>query len=421
MRKNGVNRTFVPLAEGEISVDGFVPCAAFFRGIAKAESPVAEAGQRENAALSLLGLNNVLFCRPPANAAYLTGGNAFLPYFHEAAKTAAQKDKAKAAIFFDGAEKPFSVREKAACEKALKDIFFSLRIGRNEIISFTNYGGASRKIVRTYAFRIGDYPCRLCCMLRCGEKGVENNVAGEKSVAEFAGAEAVGAGAQAQNSQGQNSQGQEESVRYAQFLLLTDAKISTPMLQKILESLANEPLHFCDETAGGRAFDAAAFLSSARAENYPISSPDAEYAKVLRLIRSIFYDFLIYAAKESGGKLVNVRVSGAKSAREASAVALAFVRRRAVFESLKNRYVSPLLALECIGSAGERNRGSVTAELTSPEGKVCLVCEGSPLAPRRETAEKILSAESAELSIDLSSGNYSYSACMYVPGETNRE
>ena len=122
MRKNGVNRSFEPLTEGEISVNGFVPCATFFRGTAKIERSALEAAQRENATLAFLGLNDVLFCRPPANAAYLTGGNAFAPYFHEAAKTAAQKDKAKAAIFFDGAEKPFSVREKAACEKKLKDI-----------------------------------------------------------------------------------------------------------------------------------------------------------------------------------------------------------------------------------------------------------------------------------------------------------
>lgn len=393
MRKNGVNRTFEPLAEGEFSVNGFLPCASFFHTETKEGSINAETIKRENAALSVLGLNDVLFCRPPANAAYITSGNAFLPYFHETSKTAAQKDKPKAVIFFDGAEKPFSTKEKTACEEMLKEIFFSLRIGRNEILSFTNDGGESRKIMRCYSFRIGDYPCRLCCALRYGESRKSD---GESTATGVAGA------------------------RYAQFLLLTDAKISTPMLQKMLDSLANEPLHFADETAGGCAFGAAAFLSSASAENFPIASPDAEYAKTLRLIRSIFQDFLLYAAKKAGGKLITIRVIGAKSAREASGVALAFVRRRAVYEGVKNRYVSPLLALECIGAAGQRQRGSVTAELISPEGKVCLVCEGSPLAPRRETAENILAAGNAELFVDLSSGNYSYTACMFVACENGR-
>ena len=388
MRKNGVNRTFEPLAEGEISVNGFIPCASFFQAETKEGSFIAESVKRENAALSVLGLNDVMFCRPPANAAYITGGNAFLPYFHETSKTAAQKDKAKAVIFFDGAENPFSTKEKAACEKLLKEIFFSLRIGRNEILSFTSDGGESRKIMRSYSFRIGDYPCRICCALRYGETNKT-------------GVQTSGAGA-----------------HYAQFLLLTDAKISTPMLQKMLDSLANEPLHFADETAGARAFDAAAFLSSACAENFPIASPDAEYAKTFRLIRSIFQDFLFYAAKESGGRLITIRVIGAKSAREASGVALAFVRRRAVYEGVKNRYVSPLLALECVGAAGERKRGSVTAELRSPAGKVCLVCEGSPLALRKETSENILAAGNPEFFVDLSSGNYSYTACMYVPCES---
>ena len=382
MRKNGVNRIFEPLSEGGISVDEFFPCTAFFRGETQGGADIAdltEAQRRENAALSALGLTDVLFCRPPAAAAYITGKNAFLPYFHVVSETAAQKDKAKAAIFFGGGESPFSVREKAACEKMLKDIFFSLRIGRNEIVSFTcDEGAAARKIARTYSFKIGDYPCRLCLAARC-------------AAPPYGG--------------------------FRQFLLLTDAKISTPMLRRMLDSLAGDPLCFADETAGARAFDAAAFLSSCRAENYPISSPDAEYARVFRLIRSVFCDFLVYAAKKTGCRLVKIRVCGAKSAREASGVALAFVRRRAVYEEIKNGYLSPLSALECVGAAGERNRENVTAELSSAAGKVCLVCEGSLLAPRRETVRAILSEDCAELSADLAAGNYSYSACMFVPRE----
>ena len=63
------------------------------------------------------------------------------------------------------------------------------------------------------------------------------------------------------------------------------------------------------------------------------------------------------------------------------------------------------------------NRENVTAELSSAAGKVCLVCEGSLLAPRRETVRAILSEDCAELSADLAAGNYSYSACMFVPRE----
>ena len=180
MRKNGVNRTFEVLAEGEMAVDGFVPCSSFFQGAIKNVGASAEALQRENVALSLLELNDVIFCRPPAAAAFITGGNAFSPYLHEAAKTAALKDKAKAAIFFDGREKPFSSREKPACEKLLKDIFFSLRIGRHEIVSFTCDGEVSRKIARSYSFRIGDYPCRLCCVMRCAVQAGE-----EKKYSQF--------------------------------------------------------------------------------------------------------------------------------------------------------------------------------------------------------------------------------------------
>ena len=122
MRKNGVNRTFEPLKDGEFSVDGFVPCTSFFNGAIKERNASDELSQREISALSSLGLTDVTFCRPPASAAYLTGGNAFSPYFHEVSKTAAKKDKAKAVIFFNGGEKPFSSGEKATCEKILKDI-----------------------------------------------------------------------------------------------------------------------------------------------------------------------------------------------------------------------------------------------------------------------------------------------------------
>ena len=83
MRKNGVARTFEPLGECAVLASGFT---------------------REKPAFSRLAPPGAVYCRPPAESAYITGGNLQKPYFHALSETAAKKDKAKAVLFLNGAE-----------------------------------------------------------------------------------------------------------------------------------------------------------------------------------------------------------------------------------------------------------------------------------------------------------------------------
>ena len=78
MRKNGVARTFEPLGECAVLANGFT---------------------REKPAFSRLAPPGAVYCRPPAESAYITGGNLQKPYFHALSETAAKKDKAKAVLF----------------------------------------------------------------------------------------------------------------------------------------------------------------------------------------------------------------------------------------------------------------------------------------------------------------------------------
>lgn len=234
MRKNGVARTFEPLGECAVLAYGFT---------------------REKPSFSRLAPPGAVYCRPPAESAYITGGNLQKPYFHALSETAAKKDKAKAVLFLNGAEKPFSAKEKETCEKYLKELFCDLKIGKNELAIFTNDSSPSQTISRRYKISVGGYPCEIDFLLRVSAGG-------------FTGEKTVG--------------GENTEVSYRQLLILTDARISSPMLLKMLKSLYADPLGCTGDSADGGLFDAAAFLSGCGAENYPIDRADAEYGKADR-------------------------------------------------------------------------------------------------------------------------------------------
>ena len=94
MRKNAANRIFTPLETDD--VEGFFPSEVF----PKMKSVLVFSGRGGEVVQS--GMLGAVYCKPAANVAYLTGGNPFVPYFHAVAEIAATKDKAKAAVFFDG-------------------------------------------------------------------------------------------------------------------------------------------------------------------------------------------------------------------------------------------------------------------------------------------------------------------------------
>ena len=372
MRKNGVARTFEPLGECAVLASGFT---------------------REKPAFSRLAPPGAVYCRPPAESAYITGGNLQKPYFHALSETAAKKDKAKAVLFLNGEEKPFSAKEKETCEKYLKELFCDLKIGKNELAIFTNDSSPSQTISRRYKISVGGYPCEIDFLLRVSAGG-------------FTGEKTFG--------------GENTEVSYHQLLILTDARISSPMLLKMLKSLYADPLGCTGDSADGGLFDAAAFLSGSGAENYPIDRADAEYGKAFRLIRSALTDFLAFAAESCGEKLITAEVRGAKSAREAVGAATSFARRNSVAESLKRGWLNPYAVLEAIGAAGFASAETANVYLTSETGKICVVYEGKPLFPATEAQRTVLKCGNAKILAELGAGNYSASACIFIRQETEQ-
>ena len=382
MRKNGVARTFEILGE-------YSGASGINHSNEQNESrALAEGFTYEKPPYSRLSPPGAIYCKPPAESAFITGGNPFKPYYHAVSETAAQKDKAKAVFFFGGEEKPFSSKEKETCDKRLKDLFADLRIGKNEMAIFTNDASPSKIVSRRYKYAIGDYPCELDFFLRvpCAE-----------------------------------NESPKQTLSYRQLLMLTNARISAPMLKKMLESLAGDPLGFKNEAYGSEVFGAAAFLSSKRAENFPIDAADAEYLKAFRLIRSALNDFLCYAAEACGEKLVRVTVSGAKSAREACEAATAFARRASVTESLKAGRLDPFAVIEALGAAGGESKETANVYLASADKKICVLYGGKPLFPNAAAQAAILSGRGAQVQADLGAGNYSYSACIYLKCATEAQ
>ena len=411
MRKNGVARTFEILGEngGANNANGVI-CTSNASGASginhsnetTENRALAEGFTYEKPPYSRLSPPGAIYCKPPAESAFITGGNPFKPYYHAVSETAAKKDKAKAVFFFGGEEKPFSAKEKEICDKRLKDLFADLKIGKNEMAIFTNDASPSKIVSRRYKYAIGDYPCELDFFLRVPR------------------AES----AQPESAQPESENQKSQTLSYRQLLMLTNARISAPMLKKMLESLAGDPLGFKNETYGGEVFGAAAFLSSKCAENFPIDAADAEYLKAFRLIRSALNDFLCYAAEACGEKLVRVMVSGAKSAREACEAATSFARRASVAESLKAGRLDPFVVIEALGAAGVESKETAnvylaSADKISADKKVCVLYGGKPLFPNAAAQAAILSGRGAQVLADLGAGNYSFSACIYLKGATS--
>ena len=407
MRKNGVARTFEILGERNAANalngngNGGARGSKGAGGIRAESEESEELGAYGNRALadgfsyekppySRLSPPGAIYCRPPAESAFITEGNPFKPYYHAVSETAAKKDKAKAVFFLNGEEKPFSAKEKENCDKRLKELFADLKIGKNEMAIFTNDAMPSKIVSRRYKYAIGGYPCELDFFLRIPLK--------------------------VKNPESESKNTKCHALSYRQLLMLTDARISAQMLKKMLESLSGDPLGFKNETFGGEVFGAAAFLSSMRAENFPIDAADAEYLKAFRLIRSALTDFLCYAAEASGEKPVRVTVSGAKSAREASEAATAFAQRASVSESLNAGRLDPFAVIEALGAAGVESIETANVYLASPNKKICVLYGGSPLFPNPQAQSAILSGRGAQLQADLGAGNYSYSACIYLKG-----
>lgn len=335
---------------------------------------------------SKLSPPGTVYCRPPAESAFISGGNVFKPYYHAVSETAAKKDKAKAVLFLNGEEKPFSEKEKKFCDKYLKELFADLKIGKNEMAVFTTEASPSKIVSRRYKYAIGDYPCEIDFFLRVSKASetVEENRFKTRSFA------------------------------YRQLLILTDACISAPMLNKMLESLSGDPLGFKNDTFGSGLFNAAAFLASKRAKNFPIDLADAEYLKAFRLIRSALTDFLQYAADACGEKLVRVIVNGAKSAREAFETAMSFARRASVIESLRTGLLDPFAVIEALGAAGFYTMENANVYLISSDKKICVLFGGKPLFPNFESQNAVLNENGAKVVAELGTGNYSYSSCIYL-------
>mgnify|MGYP002524636642 CR=1 FL=1 len=370
MRKNGVARTFEILGECSVLAEGFsYDCPPH----------------------SKLSPQGAVYCRPPAESAFITGGNSFKPYYHAVSETAAKKDKAKAVLFLNGEEKPFSAKEKETCERRLKEYFLDLKIGKHEMAVFTNDSSPSQTISRRYRYSIGDYPCEIDFFLRVPIAAAESK------------AESL-----------DSAETNLSAIPYCQLLMLTDARISAPMLKKMLESLSGDPLGFKSETAGNALFSAAAFLSSRRAENFPIDTADREYLKAFRLIRSALADFLGFAAEKSGEKFVRVIVNGARSAREAAQTATSFACRSSVKNSLGAGTLNSYAALEALGAAGFECKESANVYLASADKKICVLFGGKPLFPNAEAQTSILKESGAQIIAELGAGNYSYSSGIYL-------
>ncbi len=224
----------------------------------------------------------------------------------------------------------------------------------------------------SFSFDLGDYPCKIGAVFKGGAK---------------------------------------TSPNMATFLafLTTDVSISSPMLQKALESAVRETFNQLNIDGVESPNDTVCIFANGRAGNYKIDCEDSEYKKFVYALRSVLQRICLAVASDGAKKVLTCRVRGARSKEEARAIAKAVVGLHTVKQSLLQNQidVEPIFYTAVNNAKRAVKMENIHIAVRSEKGAFCLYEEYVKFNPSQELLENIFSAFEIEIEVKFRGGNYS--------------
>lgn len=193
------------------------------------------------------------------------------------------------------------------------------------------------------------------------------------------------------------------------MFVTTDVNISPEMLQKALSADVKDSLNMVSVDRDTSTNDTLCIMASGLAGNAIIDKPDTEYKKFCYALHQVTAEMCrkIAADGEGATKLIECKVSGAKSKQVARAVAKSVVcsdlLKAAIFGADAN-WGRVLCAIGYSGADVDVNKIGVAFE--SCVGKIQVCEDGMGIPFSEELAKKILSEKEIYILVDLNDGNY---------------
>ncbi len=226
----------------------------------------------------------------------------------------------------------------------------------------------------SFAFDLGDYPCKIGVIFKGGRNTAPN---------------------------------------MATFLafLTTDVNISTPMLQKALEAEVRETLNLLRLGGAPSPNDCVCIFANGRAGNYKIDCMDSEYKKFTAALRKTLIEVCKATATEGGRQLFSCTVTGGVSKELSRKLAKAIVASSSVKECLRlGKVDSEDILYTALGEGKELNVERMRLLLRSKKGTLVFFEEGTALPLLKESVERVCSAAEVELLLELREGNFQATA-----------
>ncbi len=192
-------------------------------------------------------------------------------------------------------------------------------------------------------------------------------------------------------------------------VLTTDVKISSKMLHKALKSVANEYFYML----GGCIFspnDSLSILASGEAGNWEITENNSDYQKFVFALSGVM-EYISKQCTATNEKVVLYKVKGAKSKNTARKVAKILANSTWVKDTLsaENFDVQNLLSV-LLSSDENVNMDSLHICLRALDCEFVVYEEGRQLPLSKNTLTNVFDSEEIEVIIELKKGNYAATA-----------
>ena len=185
--------------------------------------------------------------------------------------------------------------------------------------------------------------------------------------------------------------------------LTTDAKVTTPVLQKALSQLTETTFNAITIDGEMSTNDMVLVLANGEAGNPTIQLGSPEYHQFYQALEKVMERLaeMIVRDGEGASKFVRIRVSGAKKREEAKKVAHRIANSLLVKTMLHGADPNWGRIVACVGSSGvavKMDRVTVTI------GQILVFQKGEPIEHDRGKLKQVLSHKNIQISVDLGEG-----------------